>query len=496
MKVTVSLILSLILLFANSPDFIKYYNSESDFLSGIEITDTLFHHGNYLKVHTDERGEITKKYYHNKNSELEKYELFYYDSTTQQLHRIDYFDANNMLVKQFRFGKYEKYSTEFIHDIYGLDHIRDFGDRMTEIVFREDGQPEQYIFRDADKMIYGKISFLYDETGIKRQKDWITLPKEIVKWRFQYNYNQVTELTELFEYDSLLFQVNHIFLTDDGRSPLITVDHPTDSLHINGTSLIYSLYEDLVYCEMIWERIGGNLDPHSPHVSVLTEKERKAGKHHGIQLTDSPILTSGSVYDVTFKGVGKSGYPAIDIGIKNVVFDDSPPHYRIISNKHINSPEFKLHSNESLASASIKFETLDTDIDTITNRTLTLAADDNSSISFTVNLADKIKLVDGVKYSIEFIGWDHAGNMGERIILDEIHYDISPPSVNIAIPEENGFITNSRLKFTLSEPVSEGWFRWSQTDSVDILILGEGKLPENTLNSGTHEFLSIPDSLF
>ncbi|MCH7732702.1 MAG: hypothetical protein IIB44_09330 [Candidatus Marinimicrobia bacterium] len=487
-------LLTFLVSFGSTSD-IKYFRTEDDFLRGIEITEKRLGWKAYLEVHYDTEDRVIKIQHFKRKRKLLTYVDFKYDSTTGDLALRSFFNAKGNLIKDILFGPEENLSLKYIRYVYGVDHVLDFGDRFTEVVYK-DNKPSVTKFYDVNTFQYGEIEYFYDGSGELRQEDWISKPSDQLVRRFLYTYYPEDGITELWEYDSTLAQVTHLKLTPDNKALLFTVGFPQDSSFINTSRVSYTLTENLVSGAIKWEWEGGRPDFNAPHTALLSPSEMKAGTYDLLQLVNSPDLVDSATYKITFSGVGKSEYPSVDITIEQVEYDLVPPEYTTSIDPVISNPIISYSLSENLSKGEFRWIWTGGEVDTLAPHIFMISpglanAGEHNDVLF----LDELPLNDGSVYSIEFRGEDFAGNVGSLTILEGIRFDQTPPKFLTVFPEDHGFMNNKRVSYELSENLASGMVIWYQlNDDLDTVNIHVTDLITKELEAGFHDQILFTDA--
>ena len=117
----------------------------------------------------------------------------------------------------------------------------------------------------------------------------------------------------------------------DNDPPQISVAVPISGEYIRESSVSYTLSEELSSGIFLWEQKSGSKDLNAPHRTELIGKELSAGEHSNIILQNSPVLTEGAIYDVTFTGIDAAGNRADELLVPVVGFDSKSPSISLAS---------------------------------------------------------------------------------------------------------------------------------------------------------------------
>ena len=101
--------------------------------------------------------------------------------------------------------------------------------------------------------------------------------------------------------------------------------------------------------------------------------------------------------------------------------------------------------------------------------------------------------MDGAIYNVVFSGNDQAGNESEVVSLEQIFFDVTPPTIIASYPIPTSLVNTTVLSYNLSEILSEGTVTWSRTGGeTDPSSPHEVNLSGLELMKGEHPDLLLP----
>ncbi|MFL3051321.1 MAG: hypothetical protein ACJZ02_06505 [Candidatus Neomarinimicrobiota bacterium] len=471
---------------------VRYFRSEKTFISDSDISIKDLRFRNYIEVRYDTSGIITKKSYFKIGNRLDRFEVFEYDNMGE-ISVKSLFTKDSTLRKITRYGINDAPSEKFIRYTYGLSKVRDYDDRFTSVEYNDTGQVQVYRFYDVNGFMYGVIELQYNDENMVRQEDWILMPSRKVVRRYVKNYDERTGETDIWEYDSTLTVVNSMTLNSEGRAPIITIEYPADSIPINTSNLSYYLKEDLASGLIKWDWIGGKRDSLGPYFSNLVSSERSRGRHKEKKLRNPPVLQDSSIYQITFSGIGESGYPAEDIILSTVTFDITPPNYTIDAPAFTNVPRISYNPNEALSSAEIVWVWERGKKDETSPHVIGLSEGMlQSGQKDSVIFREDVQLIDGTTYSVLFQGKDMAGNKGPFLSVNSVLYDTTRPEFTWDSPDSGGYANSSVISYISSEDLSNAQIKWIQAnideDEAEPYIID---LAGSELDGGEHLYEAL-----
>ena len=78
-----------------------------------------------------------------------------------------------------------------------------------------------------------------------------------------------------------------------------------------------------------------------------------------------------------------------------------------------------------------------------------------------IELTNPPELVNGAEYSLLYVAFDPAGNQSDTLSVDNIEYDITPPTIAFTYPESNIFTTETKLNYDVSEDIYDFNIDWT-----------------------------------
>ena len=489
MKRLYVLLLLLLLGFAiNSGLQKRYYLSEYDFLSDRSVSESEVRGQPHIVAEYNERNQLVSKTKRDLSGKIVTVERFTYNDSTGGIRVKWIYDGENRLVRKTIFGPEEK-SHEYIEYVYGLDTVQSWGDRFTTVLFREDGQPYLYEFYDVDSYQYGNVGFMYDSLGHLSSQLWVKLPSRRIVRRWEYEFDPVTEVNRIMEYDSNGVLISDTKLSNDGTEAIFWFIAPEDSAYINNTIVSYLLEGDLEYGSLTWKLTdGGEAAVDSLRFELTGDLLRK-GEHRDVDLNMVADLRDSSTYDLLFHGKSAKGNPVTERRIRQLHLDLSPPVLQLEVTRYIREPEIMFQVSEPLASATLTWEPDSLSPVTGTTVSVRFAPEElkmNGQGKF--RLADQPELIDGVVYRVSLQGTDRTGNLSEPVTVGGVHYDISPPKLAILAPQNGAYVNQPLIDYSSDEDLAEGTIRFAAIGGAeDIYSPHVVSLENDRLNGGEHQ---------
>jgi len=160
------------------------------------------------------------------------------------------------------------------------------------------------------------------------------------------------------------------------------------------------------------------------------------------------------MYDIVFKGKGKSGYDATQRKILGVTFDISPPIMDLFAKPFINEPKISYDQSEDLAAARIEWHAIHD-----SSSIISVEFDSSDLSMFGGGLfkpLNQVDLQDSIFYRVEIYGIDFAGNISFPAIIDSIMFDITLPGVEVISPLHSEYRNFTTIDWTIDEPI-QSW---------------------------------------
>ncbi|MCH7612945.1 MAG: hypothetical protein IIB45_06250, partial [Candidatus Marinimicrobia bacterium] len=281
----------------------------------------------------------------------------------------------------------------------------------------------------------------------------------------------------------------------DNEPPVISLSKPIDSEHIKNTEVSFINSDNLSRGTIIFERMGGTTDPSSPHIVELEGSQLRQGIHMDVYLNLSDALADGSRYSVSIHGWDKAGNESDVMAVTNVLFDVLPPVITI--HKPENGDAFNeliasFEMNEKLAEGTLTFKQISGATDPNSPHEVLILPPFNDQGRYdNVTLANELTLNDGSIYSITFNARDPAGNVSDPFTVSDILYDMTSPQININSPQENSFLNEFDISFSIDETLVKGQLDVLQTlGTPDPNSPHRIELSDESLSAGEHK-LSI-----
>ena len=164
-------------------------------------------------------------------------------------------------------------------------------------------------------------------------------------------------------------------------------------------------------------------------------------------------------YQIYINGTDRATNNSISDTLKNVTFDITPPEFVIINptvNMPVNSTELSFSISEPIEKGTITWEAQGNADPKSPHVREILDKQKKGGTFRNFTFENAPELIDGLKYNISITGTDLAGNKGKKVKVDNILYDITPPEFVDVSPNNDAFINEADISYTLTETLEEG----------------------------------------
>ncbi len=285
----------------------------------------------------------------------------------------------------------------------------------------------------------------------------------------------------------------------DITAPLIHLAHPIERTYISTPAIKYELSENLHKGIITYIQTGGSMDPRSPQVFEMSFDLRQKGVHENVFLNEGPNLAEGAIYTISIEGEDRAGNEASIASISGVIYDATPPELTLQiadSSLFVNHNRISFTMSENVESGLITWTQVGGFQDPKSPHKANLVGNELEKDSFiNYTLTNAPQLSDGSIYTISFSAKDFAGNISETVIIENILYDISPPSLQIVSPGDNHITKGSELTLSISEDLLVGEILWEGMTADGVVLSESWKLLPHVLKEGQFEINDYYESL-
>ncbi|MGY8781223.1 MAG: hypothetical protein ACKVJJ_06155 [Fidelibacterota bacterium] len=261
-------------------------------------------------------------------------------------------------------------------------------------------------------------------------------------------------------YDPAGNESNHILIEDvlyDITQPQITIAYPLARSISLTSSVTYTLSEDLLEGQFKWIWLGGIKDTLAPFTAILSKEELLEGVHTEVELANNPTVVENALYTMTVSGQDRAGNKTKRAFVPGLQYDFTPPSLTIIqpsSGDAVNNKQVHFSNSELLESAQMIWRWA-RGVEDINSPHVMLLVDKELYANETgpILIKNQPNLVNGAEYSILYVAFDPAGNKSDTTRVDNVLYDITPPTIVYSYPVSNIFTTETKLNFEVSEDI-------------------------------------------
>ena len=444
-------VLLIVLIASASTVSTRYYLTDLDFISDQPVPESATRFKPHISADYDEYNHIIKKLNIDRKGEINQTEIYSYDSLGD-LRSKDIYLSVNELDQQVLFGMESK-AVDYIEYVYGVDTVKDWTDRFSILDYNDLIQLTNHAFFDVNAFQYGNAHYEYDSLGYLSKEEWIRQPSgKTMRWWNHY-FDPATNLTRIMEYDSNGVLVQDFRLSPDGTELIFWFTDLNDSTYVNQTNMSFKIESYLKWGKVIWYR----LDASGAYVDSVQFNMSKRFLQKGSFETNMGLdsaLVDSAMYDIVFKGKGKSGYDATQRKILGVTFDISPPIMDLFAKPFINEPKISYDQSEDLAAARIEWHAIHD-----SSSIISVEFDSSDLSMFGGGLfkpLNQVDLQDSIFYRVEIYGIDFAGNVSFPAIIDSIMFDITLPGVEVISPLHSEYRNFTTIDWTIDEPI-QSW---------------------------------------
>jgi len=283
LKSIIILTLALVIdtVFASEISYIRYYANEKDFIANVPMKSTNRRGYDHLTAYFNDKNLPVKLEYYMSNGSLRKREIMEYNSDKVLVKKGEV-NSEGKFLELVVYSNDEPWSVEFQKsNSIEKESVNLVDQRSTFIIPRGD-QVTQIIFETIDGLKYGKIELDYDYLNFLSEERWRKLPSGEVIRKFNYKFDLMSNVTQIWEYGRDNKLVSEVALDMVPADQLYRTPPPR-------TGNILDEY-DIIQKEIKEKRIITSNNPIIPH-SVF----------------DQLVLKSGQSLEVDFVGTNQNG---------------------------------------------------------------------------------------------------------------------------------------------------------------------------------------------
>ena len=267
--------------FASEISYIRYYANEQDFIANVPMKSTNRRGYDHLTAYFNDKNLPVKLEYYMSNGSLRKREIMEYNSDKVLVKKGEV-NSEGKFLKLVVYSNDEPWSIEFQKSNFIEKESVNLVDQRSTFIIPRGEEVTQIIFETIDGLKYGKIELDYDYLNFLSEERWRKLPSGEVIRKFNYKFDLMSNVTQIWEYG-----------IDNKLVSEVALDMvPADQLYRSPpprTGNILDEY-DIIQKEIKEKRIITSNNPIIPH-SVF----------------DQLVLKSGQSLEVDFVGTNQNG---------------------------------------------------------------------------------------------------------------------------------------------------------------------------------------------
>ena len=283
LKSIIILILALVIgtVFASEISYIRYYANEKDFIANVPMKSTNRRGYDHLTAYFNDKNLPVKLEYYMSNGSLRKREIMEYNSDKVLVKKGEV-NSEGKFLELVVYSNDEPWSVEFQKSNSIEKESVNFVDQRSTFIIPRGEEVTQIIFETIDGLKYGKIELDYDYLNFLSEERWRKLPSGEVIRKFNYKFDLMSNVTQIWEYGRDNRLVSEVALDMVPADQIYRTPPPR-------TGNILDEY-DIIQKEIKEKRIITSNNPIIPH-SVF----------------DQLVLKSGQSLEVDFVGTNQNG---------------------------------------------------------------------------------------------------------------------------------------------------------------------------------------------
>ena len=283
LKSIIILILALVIdtVFASEISYIRYYANEKDFIANVPMKSTNRRGYDHLTAYFNDKNLPVKLEYYMSNGSLRKREIMEYNSDKVLVKKGE-INSEGKFLELVVYSNDEPWSVEFQKSNSIEKESVNLVDQRSTFIIPRGEEVTQIIFETIDGLKYGKIELDYDYLNFLSEERWRKLPSGEVIRKFNYKFDLMSNVTQIWEYGRDNRLVSEVALDMVPADQLYRTPPPR-------TGNILDEY-DIIQKEIKEKRIITSNNPIIPH-SVF----------------DQLVLKSGQSLEVDFVGTNQNG---------------------------------------------------------------------------------------------------------------------------------------------------------------------------------------------
>lgn len=239
----------------------------------------------------------------------------------------------------------------------------------------------------------------------------------------------------------------------DLTPPEFSAFTPESGAFINHSNIGWTLSENIASGEIFFQHSGSDLILESE----LVDTELQLGERSPSDLINKVTLRDGMNYSISINGKDFAGNISEELKVENITYDISPPEFVIAhpkTNSFVNYLDVIYAVNEPLVSGKMIW------INDREEKTSYDLRPKDYGLGKHILVNYDIQPEENMPYTILIEGTDLAGNKAESKSIQNVMFDITPPTLSILNPQPNTPVNYTKLTISISEPIKSGSVRW------------------------------------
>lgn len=295
--------------------------------------------------------------------------------------------------------------------------------------------------------------------------------------------------------DGTDYAVSMIFSDMIGNNDEIQIDYPVRCDKTNPEIVIHSPYDSLFTPELVLdfdlsERMKSAavqiIPENGPSIELPLEIDILTAGNHVMML---PYRDS-TQYSIRMIGMDLAGNPADTTTLNDINVDYSPPIMEVANFENgsfIRYQEVVYSLSENLESGSILWTEQES------KKEFALTGDELQAGDHLFSRYGEYRFQENSPYTLTITGTDFAGNVSNQVVLNDIIYDTTKPSVEMISPATGSSVSLLAVEFLLSETLNTGKISWKNPETDSVYYTYE--LPDIYLNNQDTLSITLKDTL-
>ena len=322
------------------------------------------------------------------------------------------------------------------------------------------------------------IVWIPDSNFANIQTDTVFLSKKELKITDRFKPENQIGLVDGVMYDPTIYSFDRagnlsipaIFkgVIYDITPPVLTFTNPPSGAWVNNQLMSMNTNEPIQSWSIFVNWTGGEIDGKAPYshefldtVSISADSD----------LSEYFQLNDGSMYTFSIVGPDLAGNVSDTVYLDSIHYDVTPPVITMIypfDDAAINNTTVSYAISEKLLLGEFRWTQIDGMIDSLSPHIVEMIGEElTPQEKIRINMQNEPPLVDGGIYNVLISGRDLAGNDSNPVTVNNILYDITPPSFTSVKPMSGSALNHQSISYSLSENLFKGEILWIQTGGIE-----------------------------